>query len=72
MRSPKGNLVDGRKITREMVAAMIPEEQQRIRTQLGAAYAEGRYDEAAEIFADLVNNDTFVEFLTLPAYALID
>jgi malate synthase len=72
MRSPKGNLVDGRKITREMVAAMIPEEQQKIRTQLGAAYAEGRYDEAAEIFADLVNNDTFVEFLTLPAYALID
>ena len=72
MRSPKGKLVDGRKITREMVATMIPEELQRIRTQLGAAYGEGRYDEAAEIFADLVNNDTFVEFLTLPAYERID
>jgi malate synthase len=72
MRSPKGKLADGRKITREMVAKMIPEELQKIRTQLGAAYLEGRYDEAAEIFADLVNNDTFVEFLTLPAYERID
>ena len=72
MRSPKGKLADGRKITREMVAAMIPEELQKIRTQLGAAYGEGRYDKAAEIFANLVNNDTFIEFLTLPAYELID
>jgi malate synthase len=72
MRSPKGKLIDGRKITREMVATMIPEELQKIRTQLGAAYTEGRYDDAAEIFADLVNNDTFVEFLTLPAYERID
>ena len=30
------------------------------------------YDDAAKIFADLVNNDTFVEFLTLPAYERID
>jgi malate synthase len=35
---------------------------------LGPAYAEGKYDEAARIFADLVNSDTFVDFLTLPAY----
>jgi len=72
MRSPKGRLVDGRKVTREMVATMIPEELQKIRALLGAAYGEGRYDEAAAIFADLVNNDTFVEFLTLPAYERID
>jgi malate synthase len=72
MRSPKGKLADGRKVTREMVAAMIPEELQKIRALLGAAYGEGRYDEAAAIFADLVNNDTFVEFLTLPAYERID
>ena len=32
----------------------------------------GRYEEAAGLFADLVNNDTFVEFLTLPAYERID
>jgi malate synthase len=72
MRSPKGVLDDGRKVTREMVALMIPEEMQKIRDLLGADYGEGKYDEAAKIFADLVNNDTFVEFLTLPAYERID
>ena len=51
---------------------MIPEELAKIRDLLGAAYAEGKYDDAAGIFADLVNNDTFVDFLTLPAYERID
>jgi malate synthase len=72
IRSAKGKLDDGRKVTREMIAAMIPEEMQKIRALLGPAFGEGRYDEAAGIFADLVNNDTFVEFLTLPAYERID
>jgi malate synthase len=72
IRSPKGKLDDGRKVTREMVGAMIPEEMQKIRDLLGTAFGEGKYDDAAKIFADLVNNDTFVEFLTLPAYERID
>jgi malate synthase len=72
IRSPKGVLDDGRKVTKDMVAAMIPEEMAKIRELLGPAFGEGRYDEAAKIFADLVNNDTFVEFLTLPAYERID
>jgi len=72
IRSSKGKLDDGRKVTREMVAAMIPEEMQKIRGLLGTAFTEGRYEEAAGIFAELVDNDTFVEFLTLPAYERID
>ena len=72
IRSPKGVLDDGRKVTKTMVAAMIPEEMQKIRELLGAAYGEGKYDDAAKIFADLINTDTFVEFLTLPAYERID
>jgi len=72
IRSPKGVLDDGRKVTKPMVAAMIPEEVQKIRDLLGSAFAQGKYDDAAAIFADLVNNDTFVEFLTLPAYDRID
>ncbi|MFO1283282.1 MAG: malate synthase A [Burkholderiales bacterium] len=72
IRSPKGVLDDGRKVTKPMVASMIPEEMAKIRELLGAAFGEGRYDEAATIFADLVDNDTFVEFLTLPAYERID
>ena len=63
---------DGRKVTAEMVAAMIPEELAKIRELLGASYAQGKYDDAAGIFGDLVANDTFVEFLTLPAYQRID
>jgi malate synthase len=72
IRSPKGKLDDGRKVTKDMVAAMIPEEVAKVRDLLGPAYAAGKYDDAAKIFADLVNNDTFVEFLTLPAYERID
>jgi malate synthase len=72
IRSPKGTLDDGRKVTKDMVAAMIPEEVAKIRELLGAAWSSGRYDEAAGIFRDLVMNDTFVEFLTLPAYERID
>ena len=72
IRSSKGTLDDGRKITKEMVATMIPEEVQKIRDLLGAAFGAGKYDDAAKIFSDLVNNDTFVEFLTLPAYERID
>jgi malate synthase len=72
MRSPRGVLDDGRKVTKAMVASMIPEEVAKIRELLGTAYADGKYDDAAVIFADLVNNDTFVDFLTLPAYERID
>jgi len=71
IRSPKGVLDDGRKVTKAMVATMIPEEMTKIRDLLGPAFGAGRYDDAARIFADLVDNDTFVEFLTLPAYELI-
>jgi malate synthase len=72
IRSPKGVLDDGRKVTKDMVGAMIPEEMQKIRDLLGSAYGEGRYDEAAAILRELVDNETFVEFLTLPAYERID
>jgi malate synthase len=72
IRSPKGRLDDGRKVTKQMVAAMIPEELAKIRDLLGPAYGAGKYEDAAGIFAELVDNDTFVEFLTLPAYERID
>ena len=72
IRSPKGILDDGRKVTKDIVAAMMPEEMTKIRDYLGAAFREGHYEEASKIFADLVNKDTFVEFLTLPAYERID
>ncbi|MEO8847205.1 MAG: malate synthase A [Casimicrobiaceae bacterium] len=72
IRSPKGVLDDGRKITREMVAAMIDEELQKIRSMQGADFGKGRYAEAATLVAEIVDDDRFVDFLTLPAYARID
>ncbi|MGH8802877.1 MAG: malate synthase A, partial [Casimicrobiaceae bacterium] len=72
IRSPKGKLDDGRKVTKELVAELLPREMAKIRELLGVDYSLGRYDDAAKIFADLVYDDRFVEFLTLPAYELID
>ena len=69
---PKGKLDDGRKVTVDMVERLIPEEIEAIQKLLGPAYLEGRYEEAARIFRELVTNDRFVEFLTLPAYERID
>ena len=73
LRSPHGILDDGRRITRELVSGMIPEELARVRRELGEdAWAAGRYEEAAQLFESLTMNDTFVEFLTLPAYEALE
>lgn len=72
IRSPKGVLEDGRKVTVEMFRGMLPEELARVRTILGEAYDDGRYEEAAELFDDITTSEEFVEFLTLPAYKKVD
>jgi malate synthase len=68
IRSPRGVLDDGRKVTLELVRQMIPEEMERIKTHLGENYSLGRYEEASQLFDQLVASDEFIEFLTLPAY----
>jgi malate synthase len=72
IRSPKGVLDDGRKVTVEMFRQMLPEELGKVKTILGPAYGEGKYEEAAELFDTITTSDDFVEFLTLPAYGRID
>ena len=72
IRSPKGKLDDGRKITREMVSSMVPEEMPKIREYLGEdGWNKGKYDDAAKMFEQMCIDDHFVEFLTLPAYEAI-
>ena len=69
MRSPKGVLDDGRKITRDMFRKMLPEELARVRRELGeTAWQAGRYEEAAKLFEQITASDDYVEFLTLPGY----
>ncbi|MEO8938327.1 MAG: malate synthase A [Burkholderiaceae bacterium] len=64
IRSPKGVLDDGRKITAELVKALVPEELAKIK----ADGFEGKFDRAAEIFTQMSTQDAFEEFLTLPLY----
>jgi malate synthase len=69
MRSPKGLLNDGRKVTKEMFRKMLPEELARVRRELGEdAWNAGQYEEAAKLFDEISTSDNYVEFLTLPGY----
>ncbi|MBI3042328.1 MAG: malate synthase A [Betaproteobacteria bacterium] len=70
MRSPKGVLEDGRKVSRDLVHKLLLEELANVRTALGeTGWKGGRYEEAARLFEQLVTGGDYVEFLTLPGYA---
>src|SRR3954465_16010768 len=72
IRSPKGVLDDGRKVTPELLKKLLAEELPKVRAYLGeAAYAGGRYEDGAKLFEKITLGD-YVEFLTLPAYEQID
>jgi malate synthase len=72
IRSPKGVLDDGRKVTVELFRQLLAEELPKVKTYLGdEAYAAGKYEEGAKLF-DRITTGEYVEFLTLPAYELID
>ena len=66
IRSPKGMLDDGRKVTAEMVRAMIPEELAKVKAAVGPK--SPTYDRAAQIFEQMSTQESFAEFLTLPLY----
>ena len=70
IRSSKGVLEDGRKVTRELIRKLLPEELAKVRTLLGeTGWAAGRYEDAARLFEQITLSDDYVEFLTLPGYA---
>jgi len=72
IRSGKGVLVDGRKVTVELFRTLLAEELPKVRSTLGEeAWSAGRYEQGARLFESLTTGD-YVEFLTLPAYAMID
>jgi len=64
IRSPKGVLDDGRKVTADLVRTLVPEELAKIK----AGGFAGKFDRAAEIFTQMSTQDEFAEFLTLPLY----
>jgi malate synthase len=67
IRTDKGVLDDGRRVTAELVRSLVPEELAKIK----ASGAIGEFDRAAVIFEQMSTQDAFAEFLTLPLYEQI-
>jgi malate synthase len=71
--SPNGVLNDGRKVTREMVHAWLPEEIDKIRALYGEAnFAGSKISQAAQVFERVVTETQFEDFLTLVAYEYLE
>ncbi|WP_028224674.1 malate synthase A [Paraburkholderia ferrariae] len=66
IRSPKGKLDDGRKVTAELVRELIPQELDKVKAVVGGDTKP--YDRAAQIFEQMSTSENFVDFLTLPLY----
>jgi malate synthase len=60
-------LEDGRTIDRALCRAMLRQEL----ATLGDTAGSGRYLDAAKLFGELIESETFPEFLTRPAYDMI-
>lgn len=64
---------EGAEVTHRYVRAIAAEELGRIRDEIGAEqFDQGRFTEAAELFESVSLSDEFPEFLTLPAYQLLE
>jgi malate synthase len=66
-------LAEGPVVDRDLVREIEDEELARLREAYGDdLYGRGRFEEARRVFDQVALSDEFVEFLTLPAYELID
>jgi malate synthase len=72
IRSPKGVLADGRKVTKKLFQEILADELKKTPGIVGEeAYASGKYEEGARLFEKITSTDEYVEFLTLPAYGAL-
>ncbi len=66
-------LDDGKPLTRERFRAVLAEEMDRIRLEVGESrFVTGRFEDARALFERMSTSDEFVEFMTLPAYELLE
>ncbi len=66
---PRGVLADGRRVTVELFRAMLAEELDRLRSELGdAGFARGNFARAAALLDRITTAESFATFLTLDAY----
>jgi malate synthase len=67
------SLEDGRGVTPERFARVADEEMERVEREIGSErYRSGRFPEARALFQRLSTARTLEEFLTLPAYEILD
>ena len=66
IRSSKGTLDDGRKVTAELVGDLIQQELAKVKQAVGGDTQP--YERAAQIFGQMSTSEQFTEFLTLPLY----
>ena len=65
----EARLAEGAMIDRALVEKICSEELDKIKESIGAdAFANGRFDQALEIFKQVALAEEFAEFLTIPAY----
>jgi malate synthase len=62
----------GRTMTRELVRSVLDEEVEGLRADVTAERFAAYYEPAARLIADLCLSDDYVDFLTLPAYELLE
>jgi len=73
IRSEKGILEDGQRITLEMCKKMIAEELINVKEIIGEqTYNLIPFPKAAQMLEQLISSDQFIEFLTLPAYEMLE
>src|SRR3954451_14247377 len=66
---PQGILQDGRKVTMELFHQLMNEELAKFKNAIGEEqFAKRRFTTAAQILDEVITDDHFIEFLTLPAY----
>jgi malate synthase len=68
----RAKLADGRLVTLDLARQVLEEELDKTKAMVGAErYAAGRYADAAKLFDHLISSESFIEFLTLPAYDMV-
>jgi len=69
----RATLTDGRTVTRDLVRSLADEELENIRAEVGDdMFASGRFTQAAQLLDTVALAQEFPEFLTLPAYELLE
>ena len=62
---------DGRPVTEELVRSITAEETSMIRQEFESTDSQDLLDQATELFLEVALTEEFIDFLTLPAYDVL-